>query len=108
MRNWLIKLLLAPEIKRGRLAEKQFYDGLSKAYQNPAIQAYLDDRALYLIHNGMERFIKGDLKEAHGLAGQLIEIRALKNRMKGCYNVKHKELVNRRASQSAPKARKNL
>lgn len=58
---------------------------LSKAYQNPGIEQYLKEREVYLIYQGMEKFMKGDLSNAHGLAGQLVEIRALRTRMKACY-----------------------
>jgi hypothetical protein len=101
MKEFLMKLLLKPEVRRGKLPEKQFYDAMSKAYQNPAIMEYLNDREQYLIQNGMERFIAGDLNESRGLAGQLIEIRSLKTRMKACYNVRHKEQLKRRAPKSA-------
>lgn len=58
---------------------------MSKAYQSPGIDQYLKEREVYLIYQGMEKFMKGDLANAHGLTGQLIEIRALRQRMKACY-----------------------
>ncbi len=90
MKNLLLKWLLGPEIRRGRLPEKQYYDAMSKLYQNPAVMEYLNDREVYLIGEGMAKFIKGQPDKAERLAGQLLEVKALRNRAKMCYARRHK------------------
>ncbi len=85
----LSKLLLADAPLRGSMKEEQYILALSKAYQNPAIDQYLREREVYLIYAGMDKFVKGNLDGAKGLAGQLIEIRALRTRMKACYTRTH-------------------
>lgn len=74
---------------RGILSEENYITAMSKMYQNPAVLQYLNEREEYLIREGMEKFINGRLEDTRGLAGQLVEIRALRTRMKVCYNKKH-------------------
>lgn len=64
---------------------------MAKAYQNPALTLYLDQREEYVIHAAMEMFINGKLDGPKGLAGQLVEIRALRDSLRVCYNSKIKE-----------------
>jgi len=86
--NLLVKWLIKQSPTRGKLDEDQFVAAMSKAYQNPAIMQYLNERETYLIYNSTEKLLKGQTDHARGVAGQLVEIRALRNRMKVCYSRK--------------------
>ena len=86
--NFLVKLFIRDAPTRGKLDEDQFVAAMSKAYQNPAIMQYLNERETYLIYNSTEKLLKGQTDHARGVAGQLVEIRALRNRMKVCYSRK--------------------
>lgn len=95
---WLVKLLDKELPQREGLRDEMRVKMLARAYQNPALTTYLDAREEYIVHEAMNKFIKGELKEPHGLAGQLVEIRTLRNHMKACYNhsVKEKDRVSTR------------
>jgi len=101
MRNFLIRLLLKPETPRGALAQEQYEMALSKMYQNPAVMQYLDVREKYLTYKGMDQILNNKLDKAHGLAGQVLEVKALRLRCRACYNIKHKEMQRRKSPQSA-------
>ena len=83
--------LLRDSLPRLRLDDNKYTIMLSKAYQNPGLRTYLDEREAYLINQGMERFINNKIEHARGYAGQLIEIRALRTKMRACYNYFIKE-----------------
>lgn len=87
--KWLVSLLDEGLPKR-ELRGETFVLMMSKAYQNPAIQNYLDEREEFLKANGIDLIIQDKLEGAKGLAGQVIEIRLLRNKMRACYtqNVK--------------------
>jgi len=96
MRNFLLRLLLKPETPRGALAQEQYEMALSKMYQNPAVMQYLDVREKYLTYKGMELILNNKLDKAQGITGQMLEIRSMRLRMRACYNIKHKELQDRK------------
>lgn len=89
--NLLNKFLYRDAPTRGKLTEEMYITAMSKVYQNPAFIQYLDEREEYLIREGMEKFINNKIDDTRGLAGQLVEIRALRSRLKVCYNIKHKK-----------------
>ncbi len=94
MKKLLIKLLLyllrTDEPPRGSLSRENYIVAMSKLYQNPAFNQYLDDREDYLIKKTMNLFLKNELTDAKGPAGQLLEVRSLRNRTKACYDYKRK------------------
>lgn len=96
----LLKLLLAPD-HRGALSEENYHAALSRAYQNPGVMQYLDIREDYLVRGCSEHVAEGKLKSADRFAGRLLEVRAMRTRMKACYNIRHKELTKRKAPKSA-------
>lgn len=63
----------APQLER-----QHFLGLLSQLYQNEAFRRYLDVREQYLMETGMNQFIEGKPLKADRIAGQLIEIRALR------------------------------
>ena len=81
-----MRLLQAELPTRGDLTQQQTVDALSKAYQNFAIMKYLDEREEYLVHQSTNTLLNGHVDHAKGLAGQLLEIRMFRNRLKACYN----------------------
>lgn len=89
--KFLLKLLDLKTLPSRSLTEEQKRGLMAEMYQNQSMRTYLDDRERYLIDNGMERFINGKLSGAHGLAGQLIEVRNLRSYLKACYNSIKKE-----------------
>jgi hypothetical protein len=95
IRRQLLKLLLSlldtPLPPRGSLRQEQYITAMSKAYQNPAITQYLDEREEVLIKEGMNQFMAGKLTSVDRYAGQLFELRTLRNRMRVCYDRKHRE-----------------
>ena len=96
--NLLIRLLNKELPQREGLRDEMRIKMLAKAYQNPALTTYLDAREEYVIHEAMNKFIKGEIDGPKGLAGQLIEIRTLRDHMKACYNhaIKGKNQVSTR------------
>ena len=82
---FLIKLLNRELPQREGLRDEMRIKMLARAYQNPALTTYLDAREEYVIHEAMNKFIKGELDGPKGLAGQLVEIRALRHHMKACF-----------------------
>jgi hypothetical protein len=89
--HWLVKLLNEELPQRDGLRDEMRIKMLARAYQNPALTTYLDAREEYVTHEAMSKFIKGEMKHPHNLAGQLIELRMLRNHMKACYNHSMKE-----------------
>lgn len=81
-----MKLLRAELPTRGELSQQQIVDALSKAYQNFAVMKYLDEREEYLIYRSTNTLLDGHVDHAKGLAGQLLEIRMFRKRLKACYN----------------------
>ena len=69
---------------------------LSQLWENPAFAKYLDARERHLIDDGMQRFIEGKLTEARGLSGQLIEIRALRLRVRSAWLILDKQRKEKR------------
>ena len=100
MRNFLLKLLLPKDLPRGVMAEEQYEMAMSKMYQNPAVMQYLDHRQKYLGAKVIELVVKDQLADSRGVAGQLLEVRAMKNTMRVCYTRRHKEMVKRKQSVS--------
>lgn len=77
--------LTVPPPDRGEFNDAALRTLMSRLYQNPAVQKYLDLREEQLIHEGMELVIKGMLKRADTLAGQVYEIRRLRTVTRECY-----------------------
>lgn len=93
MKKHLIKLLvwlLHSEEPRGSLSRDNYIVAMSKLYQNPAFNEYLDNREEYLVKQTMNLVLKDQLLDAKGISGQLLELRALRNRVKACYDYKRK------------------
>ena len=87
---WLLdKFLKQPTV--ASLTTEQEIGLFSSLYDNPSFQKYLNARERYLIDKGMEDFIAGKLSSANGLAGQLLEIRNLRMRVKSAYLVVNKK-----------------
>ena len=89
--NLLLKLLLKESPVRGTLQDEQYIAAMSKMYQNPAMEQYLNQREVYLIYRSTELLLKGQIDHARGMAGQLTELRSMRNRMKVCYLRKNKK-----------------
>lgn len=62
---------------------------LAALWDNQAFRKYCDLREDYLIKQGMEQFMAGRLTQAHGLSGQLVEVRQLRSRAKNAWTVIH-------------------
>lgn len=87
-----VRIVASEGAPRGRIGEEQYYTAMSKAYQNPAIQQYLDGREAQVKEVMVEQFINQQVENSHRTAGRLLEIQALRNRMKSCYTFKQKEV----------------
>ena len=72
------------------LTKEQALGLLSQQYQNPAVMRYYDARERYLMDSCVEHFIAGRPLKADRVAGQVIEVREFKQRMKSAYNVMKK------------------
>ena len=59
----------------------------AELYQNATFRKYLNVRENYLINKHTEDFIAGRINNAYGLAGQLLEVRNLRDRAKVSYNI---------------------
>ncbi len=79
------------------LTQDQAYGLLSQLYQNPAFRKYLDARERYLIDNGMNMFIIKKDVQADRLAGQLIEVRTMRARVKSAYLIMNNQHKNKKA-----------
>jgi len=88
---FLVEQLLKDAPVRGKMSEEQYKVAMSKVYQNPAIAQYFTEREEHLIHTGMELFMVGKLDSASHYAGQLFELRSLRNRCKACYTSLHRK-----------------
>lgn len=67
------------------LTQDQAYGLLSQLYQNDAFRKYLDARERYLIDSGMNMFIMKREVQADRIAGQLMEVRTMRARIKSAY-----------------------
>ena len=72
------------------LTKEQAIGMLSQLYQNTAFMRFLNARERYLIDNGMEQFMGGKPIKADRLAGQLFEVRNMRQRIRSAYNVTKK------------------
>ena len=88
---FLVRRLLAQAPVRGKMNEEQYKIAMSKMHQNPALTQYFDEREEHLIHAGMDLFLAGKLESAQHYAGQLFELRTLRNRCKACYTSLHRK-----------------
>jgi hypothetical protein len=88
---FLVKRLLGQSPLRGKMNEEQYKMAMSKMHQNPALTQYFDEREEHLIHTGMEQFAVGKLESAQHYAGQLFELRTLRNRARACYTSLHRK-----------------
>lgn len=86
-RLWIIIVehSLFQEPIRGDFNENALRNLMSRLYQNPAMQGYLDSREEALIHNAMLMYVKGDIPSTDRFAGQLYEIQKLRVAMRACY-----------------------
>lgn len=73
------------------LSKEQEIGLFSQLHENPTFQMYLNAREDYLIREGMEKFLIGKMGSAHGFAGQLLEIRNLRSRVRGAWIVINKK-----------------
>lgn len=88
---FLVKRLLAQAPLRGKMNDEQYKMAMSKMHQNPALTQYFDEREEHLIHAGMDLFLAGKLESAQHYAGQLFELRTLRNRARACYTSLHRK-----------------
>ena len=88
---FLVRRLLAQAPVRGKMNEEQYKIAMSKMHQNPALTQYFDEREEHLIHAGMDLFLAGKLESSQHYAGQLFELRTLRNRCKACYTSLHRK-----------------
>ena len=98
--SWAERIIATDKEVRGRLSEEHYVSAMSKMHQNPAVQQYLDGREQQLINLTVEAFITNQAENAHRTAGRLVELRALRTRMRVCYNRKRQE-VNKKTSSAA-------
>lgn len=82
--NILINSVL-PDETLPQLSKEQQLGLFGQLYQNPTMRQYLNARETYLINAGMNSFIEEKLTNAKGYAGQLIEIRELRMRIKASH-----------------------
>jgi hypothetical protein len=64
---------------------------LSKAYQNPALTEYFEVREDVLIRKTFDLFLQNKIEDARGLAGQVYELRTLRNTLRVCYTFKRED-----------------
>lgn len=74
-----------------KLSDEQELGLFSQLQENPTFQKYLDSRERYLIMEHTNQFLAGKVNNAYGLAGQLLEIRNLRSRVKTVYNIMDKK-----------------
>ena len=67
------------------LSKEQELGLFSQFHENPTFHLYLNARENFLIKESMEKFLVGKMGTAHGLAGQLLEIRNLRVRVRGAW-----------------------
>lgn len=87
------------------LTQDQAYGLLSQLYQNDAFRKYLDARERYLVDNGMNMFIMKRDVQADRIAGQLMEVRTMRARIKSAYLImnnlhKSKKTLNKEQDKS--------
>ena len=85
------------------LSREQQIGMFSEMYQNATVRRYLDEREKWLIETGMNAFIENKLTDAKGYAGQLIEVREFRNRIKLAYLSNEKLRVDNNAKDSISK-----
>ena len=83
---WFIdKFIKQPTIPN--LTYEQEMGLFSQLYDNASFRKYLNARERYLVDKHTEDFILGKLNNSYGLAGQLIEVRNIRERIKIAYKV---------------------
>lgn len=91
MKEWLINQLhrflarntVFPPLPN--LSEEQALGFMCELWTNPAFQRFLNAREEYLIHQGMELLLAKDPPNADMAAGQIAEIRNMRERTRSAY-----------------------
>jgi hypothetical protein len=84
--NIIVRLF--PPLKTEPPTSKEAELGLfSQLMENPTFQRYLNAREDYLVRKGMEDYMAGNLTSSDRMAGQVFEIRNLRNRVRSAYVV---------------------
>jgi hypothetical protein len=93
MINFLIKLAakFIKEPTNPQMSHEQEMGLFAELYQNPTFRKYLNVRENYLINKHTEDFIANRINNSYGLAGQLLEIRNLRDRARVSYGVIDKQ-----------------
>lgn len=85
---WLLESELYTLYGRTTASKETQRTMMSRVYQNPAFLQYLDSREEALVRNTFALFLANKIEDARGLAGQVFELRTLRNTLRVCYNYK--------------------
>lgn len=73
------------------LSEEQALGFLAEMYQNPSFKRYWDARETYLILQCTELYMQGKAPASDRVAGQIEEVRQMKQRMKAAHGIWEKK-----------------
>ena len=96
-KNKIINFLLGKDKPIPPLSKEQQLGLFSQMYENDSFRLYCNAREDYLIKEGMELFLAGNIGKAERLAGQLLEVRSLRMRARASYMTMMK--INKLASE---------
>jgi len=89
--NIVREKLFVKDLPDSVLTKEQEMGLFAELWQNPTFRKYLTAREQYLKDILAERFLNGNTPKAEGFAGQMLEIRTLRNRTRGAYLVISKQ-----------------
>lgn len=87
--SYISKKLVMPTTPK--MSQEQEIGLFSQVYQNATFRKYIDAREEYLIKMIAENILSGKPIDAHGVSGQLLEIRSLRDRTRGAFIVTEKK-----------------